>query len=48
MIEKKVPELRVTMPDNTWKTMVEKAQISDQTQNTGFETEANMKFVLDG
>jgi len=48
LIEKSVPELRVTMPDSTWETMVQKAQISNQSQNTYYETEANMKFVYEG
>jgi hypothetical protein len=36
------------MPDSTWETMVQKAQISNQSQNTYYETEANMKFVYEG
>ncbi|ORX86578.1 coth-domain-containing protein [Anaeromyces robustus] len=48
MLEKSVPVMHVTMPDSTWSEMVQKAQISNQSQNTYFEVEANMKFIYEG
>ncbi|ORX80823.1 hypothetical protein BCR32DRAFT_220708 [Anaeromyces robustus] len=40
--------MHITMPENTWKEMVKKAQITSQKQNTDFEVEANMSFVYEG
>jgi len=48
MMEKSIPEMRVTLPESSWNEMVEKAQITRQTQNTDFAVEANLKFVYEG
>jgi len=48
MLDKTVPEMRVTMPENSWNEMVEKAQIEYQSDRTGFEVEADLKFVYEG
>jgi len=48
MIEKSIPEMRISLPNDTWNEMVQKAQITKQTQNTDYEVEANMKFIYEG
>ena len=40
--------MRISLPNDTWNEMVQKAQITKQTQNTDYEVEANMKFIYEG
>ncbi|ORX61215.1 coth-domain-containing protein [Piromyces finnis] len=47
MLDKKVPEIRITMPESSWNEMVEKAQIEYQSDRTGFGVEADMKFIYE-
>jgi len=48
MLDKSIPEIRITMPDSSWEEIVEKAQIKYQSDRTGFGVEADMKFIYEG
>jgi len=47
IMETRVPEMRVTIGNDTWTEMVEKAQINDLSKSSPFETPAKMKFIYD-
>ncbi|ORX47611.1 coth-domain-containing protein [Piromyces finnis] len=48
IMETRVPEMRVTLGNDTWNEMVEKAQVNDLSKSSPFETQAQMKFIYDG
>jgi hypothetical protein len=48
MMEKSIPEMYVTLPENSWSEMIEKAQVEYQDERTGFGVEATLKFIYEG
>jgi len=48
MLDKSIPEMRVTMPDELWKEVVEKAQIKYQDERSKFGVNAKLKFIYEG
>jgi len=48
MMEKSIPEMRVTLPESSWSEMIEKAQVEYQDERTGFGVDADLKFIYEG
>jgi len=48
MMEKSIPEMRVTLPESSWNEMVQLAQITEQYEKTDYVVEAQLKFIYEG
>ena len=48
MMEKSIPEMRITLPENSWNEMLEKAQINDSKAKSDESIDANLKFLYEG
>ncbi|KAG4107095.1 hypothetical protein H8356DRAFT_1392576 [Neocallimastix lanati (nom. inval.)] len=45
MMEESIPEMRISMPENLWNEIVEKAQVSQESEINKFTVDADLKFI---